>query len=505
MIASPFRRRRLRTNVLANATGRLVPGVLTLVSVPVLVAVLGTEAYGLIGFFAVLQMMFGMLDQGLTTTATREVAGNRAEHLEPRVSQTLVRSLEAVYWAVAIAIGFTIAGGSGWLATRWLNTSELPSSDVRVALVASGIAIAARWPASLYRGVLDGLELQVTQNVIAIAAAIARILGGIVVVLAIEPSVTAYMAWQAIVASAEVAVVCAVAWAALGGGVLRSRIDGSALRRVWRYAAALNIVGALALVMANIDRIVISNLLPLEQLGYYTIALTAASLIPHLAAAVSVAILPRFAGAAARGDSAAIRGTYRQATGVVAYVTVGSALTLAFFSSEVLRLWLPSGGAVEGAAVVLALLGLAYLFNALYTVPYTLAVATGHARVPLMANVVGAPLLAAVMIPVVARWGIIGAASASLGLMVAFFVWYLESAHRVVLPGATRGIFASSVLPYAIVGVAVLGGARLAASALGSNGAHLMLVAGVLVYAYAGSTLLPAGLPRLRIRRPKLS
>jgi O-antigen/teichoic acid export membrane protein len=492
----------LRSNAIANLSGRVVPGLLTVAAVPILVHLLGAEAYGVIGFFAVLQIMFTTLDQGLTTTATREVAAHRSKQSDASVSRTLVRSLEAVYWPVGIACGALIAGASGWLATNWLNTHELAPADVRAALIAGGVTIAARWPASLYRGVLDGLELQVVQNTIAVGAASVRILGGLAIVAFVEPSVVAFMVWQAIVSCAEVMAMGAAAWVALGGGLRRARVELAFLRGVWRYAAALNVMGVLGLVTAQVDRVVISYVLPLASLGYYSIALTSVALIPYAATAVSAAVLPRFAGAQAGSDSGAIRRTYRQATEVVSYIAVGVAFTLAFFPSQMLRAWVRSDVAVQEATVVLVLLALAYLLNALYAIPYTLTIATGHVRVPLIVNLVGAPLLIAAMIPAVHAWGLAGAAAAWLCLTSLFFFAYNVTVHRFVLHDGLRRV-ALSIARYVFLGVIVFGSFRLLAGALPTTAGNACLAASFVAYLVAGSALLPGdvALPRPRLAK----
>ena len=69
----------LRTNTLANyiGTGALI--FLSLVTVPYFLKHLGAEAFGLIGFFLILQNIFSILDLGFSQLIGRQIAKARAE------------------------------------------------------------------------------------------------------------------------------------------------------------------------------------------------------------------------------------------------------------------------------------------------------------------------------------------------------------------------------------------------------------------------------------------
>lgn len=491
-------RRTLRRNMTANFAGRVVPGLLTIAAVPPLVSILGAEAYGVIGVFAVLQVVLATLDVGLTTAATREIARNTAADRPGTVSHLFVASLELVYWVVGAVIALVIGLLAEPIADDWLNPRELSRSEVELALVAAGIALGIRWPVSLYRGVLDGLQLQVRQNAVTVAAAALRVGGGLIVVAAVAPTITAFMVWQIVAAVLELLAMGAAARGALGGLVARPRFDLRVLREVWRYAAALNAVSAVALVLTQVDRVVISKWLPLEDLSHYTIALTATGVVPHVAAAVSAAVFPRFVDQLTRGDELSLLRTYSQATHAVAFIAAAVALPLAFFSEEVLRVWVNSDEVARASSDVLTLLAVAYLINALYVVPFGLGIATGRTRTALIANLVAAPIFAVAMIESVPRWGLDAAAALWLALMGSFFLVYVGWVHAVLLKGRWNLVFeplARCVLPGVVLFAAARGVAEWSAA---NSVQYAALVAAVVVQVIITASLLPpeVGIPR---------
>src|SRR6185503_19034771 len=95
---------RLKINVIANFVGRSWSGLLGLLVVPVQLHYLGVEAFGLLGFFVSLQVIVNLLDMGLSTTASREVAIRLGNPDRMGECNDLVRTLEFVYGAEALLI-----------------------------------------------------------------------------------------------------------------------------------------------------------------------------------------------------------------------------------------------------------------------------------------------------------------------------------------------------------------------------------------------------------------
>lgn len=64
----------LKRNIIANYASQLYVTGVGIVILPLYVNYMGAEAYGLVGFFAMLQAWFTLLDLGLTPTISRETA-----------------------------------------------------------------------------------------------------------------------------------------------------------------------------------------------------------------------------------------------------------------------------------------------------------------------------------------------------------------------------------------------------------------------------------------------
>ena len=69
--------------------------------IPLYLKYMGAEAYGLVGFFAMLQAIFNFFDIGLTPTISQQTARFRAGALGALHYRELVRSLEIIFILVA--------------------------------------------------------------------------------------------------------------------------------------------------------------------------------------------------------------------------------------------------------------------------------------------------------------------------------------------------------------------------------------------------------------------
>src|SRR5215210_5065650 len=98
----------LKLNLAANFVGKGWTALMGIVFIPLFIRFMGIESYGLVGFFTTLQAMFILLDLGLTTTLNRELARYSAVSEKSQDMRDLVRTLEIVYWGVAICIGIIV-------------------------------------------------------------------------------------------------------------------------------------------------------------------------------------------------------------------------------------------------------------------------------------------------------------------------------------------------------------------------------------------------------------
>ena len=75
------------------------------------------------------------------------------------------------------------------------------------------------------------------------------------------------------------------------------------MRELSRFAVGMGGINVLGHALTQLDKVVLSFLLPLREFGYYTLAWTLASLIYRISWALYNTVLPRMTELLARGDA----------------------------------------------------------------------------------------------------------------------------------------------------------------------------------------------------------
>jgi len=487
----------LKRNVLANFAGGIWTACLTLLVTPIQIHLLGIEAYGVIGFIATLQIVVGVLDLGLSSTLTREIAADHSAGWGG--SQTLLRTATSVYWSFAALIGVGLYLSSGALARRWFNPGTFDLTTLTQAVEAAAIYLALRWPIALYTGVLAGTQRMDVLNVIKVASVSARLLGGIVVLL-IWRDLIAFLAWTVVSAMLEVVLYVFTAHRVMPSLRWRPGFSVAAVRAVAGFSSQLGLISILGVGLSQVDRLMISKMLPLDQLGYYSLAYTAATAISLVISSLSAALMPSFAASHGAGARDALIARYRSANEIMLYVTGLVLFSLAFFGRPLLSLWVSAPAAAQ-AWLPLAMLACGFWLSAAVSNPYTLCIASRKAHGPLIITIVTGTFYVPLMYWAILRWGIVGAAFAWVVLNVSYVATYIPYVHRSLVRIPVWPWFSRLLFPFAALGVATFGAARLllfvAAPAAGAWAAVVALALAAATYTAVGYLLLDPSVRRM--------
>jgi O-antigen/teichoic acid export membrane protein len=431
----------IRRNVIANFAGKAWAVLMSLAVVPFYLRFLGIEAYGLIGFFLVLVAIFSMLDLGLGTTLNRRFAQLSVQPGAAQEMRDLLRTLEIIYWLFGIAIGIAVIALAPFIAGYWIKSQQLPPQSVARAVAMMGIAIACHWPLALYAGGLMGLQKQVASNTIASVIATLRNVGGVLVVWQIAPTIEAFFAWQIMVSFAETLLTGILLHRFLPAAPARAGIRMRLLKDVWRFAAGITGISVMAVVLTQLDKVILSKVLSLEAFGYYNLAWRVASGLYYLVSPINAAFFPRFAQLAVLDDRAELARLYHRGCQLTSVVVLPVTVVLALFATEFLMLWIGNPVITASSSAMLSLLVVGTALNGLMNLPLTLQLAFGWTRLVLVMNTVAAIVLAPTIYFMSVRYGGVGAAWMWIILNSAYVVFMLQIMHRRLLPGHLRQWF----------------------------------------------------------------
>lgn len=141
----------IRRNLVANALSSAYMPLLALVCLPYYMQSMGMEAFGLVGFFTALYSLLSPILMGLSMTLNRRLAMLSVRPDGAREMRDLLRTLEIVYWLIAIGLGIVIMLTAPVLATHWVRAQELPVPTVSRAILLMGAALMLQLPCTCTR------------------------------------------------------------------------------------------------------------------------------------------------------------------------------------------------------------------------------------------------------------------------------------------------------------------------------------------------------------------
>jgi O-antigen/teichoic acid export membrane protein len=446
----------IRRNIIANFAGQGWVALMGFVFVPLYLKFIGAEGYGLVGFFVLLSSTMALLDGGLGVTATRQTAAFiEADHEGKAWTVTLLRTIEGLFWVAAVLTGMIVALAAPLLATHWLKVETRRIPEVTAGLRLMAATLVVQFPIAFYSGCLIGLQQQLRLNVINSVSATLRGIGAFIVLWLIAPTIQTFFAWQCVLSFITVLALRLSFWRTIGGEQRGKWFNLRALRGVGRFTAGVGGINVLGFLLTQIDKIVLSKILPLQSFGYYTLAWTLGTFAYRFTGPIFNAYYPRITQLVTQGSQKEFADLqqkqelvdlYMKASRVMAVVIVPFSVWLAFFGHELLALWTRDQAVAHAAAGALTLIALGTMCNGFMHIPYSLQLASGWTGLAFWQNVIAVLLLVPLTYYFATHYGLTGAALPWLILNVGYVLISAPLMYRVMLKGAKWNWYRSAVV-----------------------------------------------------------
>lgn len=429
------------------------------VFIPLYLRLLGPEPFALVGILLSLQSISLILDFGLAAALNRELS-HRSGLVDPRDRQhtrDLVKTIERLTWCIASSIGLALALAGPSTAAYWLHAEILRPDQIATALLIIAAAVALSWPTTIYTGALQGLERHIPLNIANAMFATLRSAGVIQLMLFPALGLNAFLAWQAIVGLAHSLVLAQMLRRYLPQ---KERADSHHVRldSMTGFAWGMFGLSASAVLLSQLDRFVIAGTRPLEELGYYGVAVSLAAGLGRMVSPMFSAVYPRFARLLTIGDKGAIAKLHRDATQWLAAIVAATTAIMLLFARDVLYLWSGDAALADRISQPMMLLVFGSALNGLVNVSYALQLAAGWIRFSLLLNLTALAIAVPYCFYATERFGMPGAATTWLAVNALYFVaipWFvsrrcegIEIAHwywRDVLPPVVAAFAAAAL------------------------------------------------------------
>ncbi len=479
----------VRINTIANLVGQGWGALLQLLLLPLYLHFLGVEAYGIVSLYVVLITSVQIFDLGLAQTLNRELARWRGLPERTAAVRDLVRTIEIVYWAIIAVVCAALLVLASVFAGSVLRPQQLDADTVAKTVAMMIAVVALQWPVTLYQSGLMGLQHQISANALRIGLSTFAGAGAILTLWLVAPTIVAFFAWQIIAGVVAVACTAYVFHARLPTANEKPRFRPALLKGIWRFAAGVGALTISAIILTQLDKWLLVKILPLEQFGYFMLAVTVANSLNLIVTPVFAAIYPRFSTLIAGQERTILINVYHVATQAMATAILPLVIFISLFSHEVLLLWTGNPDVARNSGPLLSLLVIGTALNGLSHLPYAWELARGRTRFILAINVVLILVLVPSLWYFASRYGAIAAAALWVAVNSVYLLVFIPVVHRALEPRDRLQWFLRDIgLPLA-VSVVILGALRIVLPANLSKPAMAIALGAALIACFAAAAL----------------
>lgn len=453
----------LKINIGSNFLGTGYQIVLQIALLPIVFNALGPEAYGLVGLFTILANVFSLLDLGMSPALGRELSRLSAIQNSGARMRRTISTLEIVCGGLALVIGTVLFTSSEFFGRYWITDTTLPLPVVSNCLSWMALQIAFQFMMCFYSSGLTGLQKIVRLNVLQSILQTFRA-AAVVALLYTAPQwldltlIEQFFILNAAISGVALILIATSLYRALpenGDTTMKAGFFLTVLNRFhvecfqtcWRYAAGMTATMAVVMLLTQLDKIVLSKVLSLEQFGFYSIASGIAITMAKPAPLIFSAVLPRFTQLVALDDTAALKKTYLKSVRLTAWIVLPVAGTVILFSGPLFDIYLnhnTNAGAIASLASVLIM---GYSLHSLTYMPYALSLAYGWTRYGFIISVAACIFLLPIILFCALQFGAIGAAYGWLILNIGYLIFSIRYLHKHILPELYPKFYSASLIP----------------------------------------------------------
>ncbi|TFY92004.1 hypothetical protein DYL59_02645 [Pseudomonas kairouanensis] len=318
-----------------------------------------------------------------TTEASVYEAASPTEKLKVVL---LLRSVEWIFWGVALTAGTVVICLAPVISYYWLDVTPSKLESVTQSLRVMGVALVLQFPIAFYYGILTGLQKQVELNIATFVFATLRSVGTVLVLWLVSPTVEWFFIWQCVINVLTVFILRIQLVRELGCWKQSRPFSVEALRRLRGFAVGVGVTNALAFLLMQADKIVLSKTLSLTDFGYYMLAWTLGTIAFRMISPVFNAYYPKLVAAVASGDTADVFGSYIRASQILSMLVVPFSVWIAVYSHPLLALWTRDSNIAAAASGPLVILIVGTMVRSFMHMPYALQLAHGWTRFSVWQN-----------------------------------------------------------------------------------------------------------------------
>ena len=378
-----------------------------LFTLPWYISLLGIKNWGLISFIWLLQSLLGILNSGIGQVLVSQFSKLAHQGYAQREVAELFFGFERLYWTVSIVVGVIVIVLSKVIAAIWLLPAGVTIADGQRVICAAGLIFMLKFPVSVYQSALFGLGLQGSYNIASSALMLFRHAVAVLLLL-VWTNIETYLIWIVVSFSLESVVLGYISWQRVGVRYFTFQWQFEQVKTVLMVSLGFSFAVIIGMLTLQLDKLMISWMLPIEQLGYYAIASAVGIGVIQVVDPITRSVLPIISHL--QSDLVSLRAFNFKVLSMMVVIICMVALIYIFFGEWLLLLWLKDEHLVDVIMPVLTVLLCGSAMNTMYLVGNMNWVASGRSSRFLMINTLGL-IVGIILTPIMIEYySLVGAA-----------------------------------------------------------------------------------------------
>lgn len=363
-------------NILANVIGRFWSILSNFLFIPLYIHFLGFENFSIISFTLILAGIMAILDAGMTATLSREFARG---DITISSMKEIFSTLEKVYLGIVGIVLTVLIFFAEIIATKWLNVKS--NVDLVFIIRVVSFDIGFQMLLKFYMGGLLGAGQQVKANMYQIFWGICRN-ALVVVVIYLYPDLNMFVLWQAF---------STILFAIIFRAILTKSVFSSSflinntfkiqrLKEIGSFAIGMLLISVVSAISTQLDKVVISKMLPIEELGYYTISVSIAMGLVVIVNPIATASLPKFTNLYSIEKISEANNLFMRINTFTSLLVVSIMSMLVIFSKELIWIWTGDTVIAENSNLILSIIAFGYGGLAIALIPTNIVIANAFTK-----------------------------------------------------------------------------------------------------------------------------
>lgn len=323
-----------------NFLSGISSGILIVSVTPWYIKCLGFDAYGIIGILLMLQAIVVFFDLGMGALVTRIFSDGEETQFNKIEKKKIFFTADILCLLGAGIIFLIIFLSSNFVADKWLRSNTLSFETISYSLILIGVALALQFIGNLYINVLLGMQNHRVLSLFQVYGNLMRYLGGALVLVWI-PSLLSFLAVQVCASAIQTVSLRIYVWRKIfGQDISNPKFSLRSVLSLRKYSFWMSATAIVSALLANSDRLILSRMVSLSDLGRYSIALTAASVVSMFILPFYRVFLPKFSELFFLGDIKVLYKTYLLGCEVLSIFLISVIFYGIFCAPELFNLWI---------------------------------------------------------------------------------------------------------------------------------------------------------------------